>query len=55
MVVGVGVVEEVEEEVEQRPQEEEETQNSLGQSHPPSMGIDKTSIDSFQTSRDTCP
>ena len=36
-------------------QEEEETQNSSERNHPPSAGIDKTSTDSCQTSKNTCP
>ena len=39
---------------EQQPQEEEEMRNSLEQNHLPSMGIDKTSIDSSRIFKDTC-
>ena len=39
---------------EQQLREEEETRNSLGRNHLPSMGTDKTSTDSSRTSKDTC-
>ena len=51
------VEEEAEEEVEEQQLQEqlqEEIRNSSEQNPLPSMGIDKTSIDSSQTSRDTC-
>ena len=49
-------VEEVAEAPRQEEQrQEEETRSSSERNHPPSAGIAKTSIDSFQTSRDTCP
>ena len=49
-------VEEVAEELrlEEQPQEEEATRNSSEQNHPPSMVIDKMSIASCRTSKDTC-
>ena len=60
---GAAAVEEEEEEEEvaegeQQQQEEQqqqgETRSSLGQNHPPSMGIAKTSTDSSQIFKDTC-
>ena len=51
------VAEEVEGAAQQQvgqPQEEEEMRNSSEQNHLPSAGIDKTSTDSFQISKDTC-
>ena len=37
-----------------RQEEEEETQNSSEQNHPPSLEIAKMLIDFYRTSRDTC-
>jgi hypothetical protein len=47
--------EEVAEEAEQQQPQEQEMRNSSERNHPPSMGIDKTSIDSSQTFKGTCP
>ena len=48
-------VEEEEEVAEEEPQrQQEEMRNSLGQNHPPSTGIAKTSTDSSQISKDIC-
>ena len=58
--VEAAVEEEVEEAVEEaklreEPRQEEETRNSLEQNHLPLVETDKTSTDSSQTSKDTCP
>ena len=53
--VAVEGVVEAQQQAERQLQEEEEMQNSSGRNHLPSVGIDKTSTDSFQTSRDICP
>ena len=53
--VAVEEVVEARQQAEQQLQEEEGTQNSSEQNHLPSAEIDKTSTDSSQISKDTCP
>jgi hypothetical protein len=49
------VEEEEEQQQEEQQQQEEEMRNSLEQNHLPLTGIDKTSTDSSQTFKGTCP
>ena len=54
-VVAEAAEEEEQRQVEEQRQQGEEMRNSSEQNHLPSMEIDKTSTDSSQTFKGTCP